>query len=312
MQCGDALGDEARLRAQDVASLEQFDVPVAVVQAMYFVGVEREWGPLFFSQRIVQRHQQAATTGRQPGVQLVHVADPCVSFSTSVAACLRRASIRQAVRRVSPAPRPCAHTSTLIAPPRAAGYGGYSTERPSTFCQPLGNNPPRVARLPTYSPRSLNDNVIVRLPERIESIPAGGTTATATTRSVPSFALGMSITLLPLPRSSSGSSETGNASRWPALVTATTRSDATSVTAAGCTTFAPGVSDSSALPALLRPVRFSKRVTNPYPCELAITKRASLSPVASAWKDAPGTGAKRPVNGSPFPRALGSVCAAVE
>jgi len=47
-------------------------------------------------------------------------------------------------------------------------------------------------------------------------------------------------------------------------------------------------------------------------CELAITKRASLSPVASAWNDAPGAGANRPVKGSPLPRALGSVCAAVE
>ncbi len=36
-----------------------------------------------------------------------------------------------------------------IAPPRATLRARYSTERPSTFCHPLGNNPPRVARLPT-------------------------------------------------------------------------------------------------------------------------------------------------------------------
>ena len=337
MQCGDALGDEARLRGEDVAPLEQFDVPVAVVQAMHFVGVDREWRPLLFSRRIVQRHQQAATTGRQPRVQLVHVAlahrrwqrdqcgaivdasagatapahrartrrrrgfrwplrrrgvrrpfrrlsatggsptkncstaigdsstpstryprggqpqhvqrlagkrnehpapagtadrvpvlfeqwrhavlveadaafaasavarnqDPCVSFSTSVAACLRRASIRQAVRRLSAAPRPCALTSTLIVPPRAASYGGYSTESPSTFCQPRGNNPPRVARLPTYSPRSLNDSVIVRLPERTDSVPAGRHHGDGDDAFGAEFRLGISIILLPLPRSSS-------------------------------------------------------------------------------------------------------------
>ena len=43
------------------------------------------------------------------------------------------------------------------------------------------------------------------------------------------------------------------------MVTATTRSSALPAIVAGCNTFAPGVSDSIALPALLRPVRFSKR-----------------------------------------------------
>ena len=53
------------------------------------------------------------------------------------------------------------------------------------------------------------------------------------------------------------------ASRWPALVTATIRSVSTLATAAGCNTRAFGVRLSIALPALLRPVRFSKRVTKP-------------------------------------------------
>ena len=50
---------------------------------------------------------------------------------------------------------------------------------------------------------------------------------------------------------------------WPALVTATMRSAETSATAAGGSTRPPSDSDSSALPALLRLVRFSKRVTKP-------------------------------------------------
>src|SRR5690606_20775619 len=140
---------------------------------------------------------------------------------------------------------------------------GYATDSPSTFCQPRGNRPPRVARLPRYCSRSLNDSVIVRAPECTASDPPGGTTAMATTRSVPSLALGMSMILLPLPLSSSGSSDSGNASRWPALVTATMRSSATLVTGAGCSSFAPGVSVLTALPAFCRPTRFSKRVTKP-------------------------------------------------
>ena len=34
------------------------------------------------------------------------------------------------------------------APPRAALLACYSTPSPSTFCQPRGSSPPRVARLP--------------------------------------------------------------------------------------------------------------------------------------------------------------------
>ncbi len=104
---------------------------------------------------------------------------------------------------------------------------------------------------------------MVRAPDFTCSLPVGGTTAIATTFSVPRLAFGISISLLPLPLSNSGSSASGNASTWPALVTATMRSAATSATAAGCSTRAPSDSDSSALPALLRPVRFSKRVTKP-------------------------------------------------
>ena len=36
----------------------------------------------------------------------------------------------------------------------------YCTSNPSTFCQPLGNNPPRLARAPMYSSRSLNDRLM--------------------------------------------------------------------------------------------------------------------------------------------------------
>src|SRR5207342_1383232 len=106
----------------------------------------------------------------------------------------------------------------------ARGFVAHSTASPSTFCQPRGNKPPRVARAPTYSSSSLKDSVIERVPDLIDNFPPGGTTATATTRSVPSFAFGMSMSLLPLPLSSSGTSFAANASRCPALVTATTRS----------------------------------------------------------------------------------------
>src|SRR5690606_8478730 len=141
----------------------------------------------------------------------------------------------------------------------------YSTERPSTFCQPRGSSPPRLARAPTYWSRSLNDSDMVRAPDFTDSVPPGDTAAMATTCSVPRLALGISMILLPLPLSSSGSSETGNASRCPALVTATTRSVSTEATGAGCSTRAPlsVPSDSSDLPAFCRPVRFSKRVTKP-------------------------------------------------
>src|SRR4249919_411005 len=153
----------------------------------------------------------------------------------------------------------------------------HSTASPSTFCQPRGNKPPRDARAPTYSSSSLNDSVIARVPDLIDNFPPGGTTATATTRSVPSFAFGMSMSLLPLPLSSSGTSFAANASRCPALVTATTRSVSGLATNAGCTTFAPGVSDSIALPAFWRPVRLTNFVTKPYPCVEASTKRVSSS-----------------------------------
>ncbi len=69
--------------------------------------------------------------------------------------------------------------------------------------------------------------------------------------------------LLPLPLSSSGRSLAGMASRLPELVTATMRSVSGLATTAGVSTFEPEVRLSIALPALLRPVRFSKRVTKP-------------------------------------------------
>jgi hypothetical protein len=33
--------------------------------------------------------------------------------------------------------------------PQRAGVANYWTSSPSTFCQPRGSNPPRVARAPT-------------------------------------------------------------------------------------------------------------------------------------------------------------------
>ena len=104
---------------------------------------------------------------------------------------------------------------------------------------------------------------MLRAPERTSNVLPGATTAIATTRSVGSLAFGMSISLLPLPLSSSGRSLSANAIMWPTLVTATTRSLASPHTSAGCRTRALGVSDSMALPALLRLSRFSNRVTNP-------------------------------------------------
>ena len=71
------------------------------------------------------------------------------------------------------------------------------------------------------------------------------------------------MSLLPLPLSSSGNSATGKTSRWPALVATTIRSCAGLPTGTGCRTRALGVNDSIALPALLRLVRFSNRVTKP-------------------------------------------------
>ncbi len=104
---------------------------------------------------------------------------------------------------------------------------------------------------------------MVRWPLRTCRVAPGDTATTATTRSVASLALGISMILLPLPLSSSGRSLAGMASMLPALVTATMRSLCGLATTIGCSTAAPGDRLSMALPALLRPVRFSKRVTKP-------------------------------------------------
>ncbi|KAG1369594.1 hypothetical protein G6F60_015678 [Rhizopus arrhizus] len=69
--------------------------------------------------------------------------------------------------------------------------------------------------------------------------------------------------LLPLPLSSSGRSLAAIASRLPERVTATMRSVATLATTEGISTDEPADRFSIALPALLRPIRFSKRVTKP-------------------------------------------------
>src|SRR6478672_8805686 len=99
-----------------------------------------------------------------------------------------RAVIRRTVHLLA-APRKTGSATASNAPQRAAPSAcDYSTDKPSTFCQPLGNSPPRVARAPTYASRSLNDSVIVRLPDFTDSVAPGATTATATTRSVPSLA----------------------------------------------------------------------------------------------------------------------------
>src|SRR5690606_23245134 len=155
--------------------------------------------------------------------------------------------------------------AAFLPAPVPEGGVHQSTARLSTFCHPRGSSPPRLARAPRYCSRSLNDSDIVRAPDFTDSVPPGGTTAMATTRSVPRLALGISMILFPLPLSNSGSSDTGNASRWPALVAATMRSVSMLATAAGCSTRAPPSlpSDSSDLPAFCRPVRFTKRVTKP-------------------------------------------------
>src|SRR3546814_4722699 len=80
----------------------------------------------------------------------------------------------------------------MTAPQRVATVSQGSTCSPSTFCQPLGSSPPRLARAPMYWSRSLNDSDIVRAPDFTDSVPPGDTAAIATTCSVPRLALGLS------------------------------------------------------------------------------------------------------------------------
>src|SRR3546814_12750682 len=89
--------------------------------------------------------------------------------------------------------------STMTAPQRVATVSQGSTCSPSTFCQPLGSSPPRLARAPMYWSRSLNDSDIVRAPDFTDSVPPGDTAAIATTFPVPPLALGIPMLLLPLP-----------------------------------------------------------------------------------------------------------------
>ena len=59
--------------------------------------------------------------------------------------------------------------------PQRVHVVNYWTSSPSTFCHPRGNNPPRVARAPTYSSRSLNDRLIVRWPLFTSNVLPGAT-----------------------------------------------------------------------------------------------------------------------------------------
>src|SRR5690606_28795572 len=57
--------------------------------------------------------------------------------------------------------------------PETRIHAAYATDKPSTFCHPRGNNPPRLARLPMYASRSRNDSDIVRAPDCTSRVPPG-------------------------------------------------------------------------------------------------------------------------------------------
>src|SRR3546814_19074246 len=99
--------------------------------------------------------------------------------------------------------------STMTAPQRVATVSQGSTCSPSTFCQPLGSSPPRLARAPMYWSKSLNDSDIVRAPDFPDRVPPGAPAALATTYPVPPFALGIPLNLFPLHLHTSGPPQPG-------------------------------------------------------------------------------------------------------
>ncbi len=110
---------------------------------------------------------------------------------------------------------------------------------------------PRCARLPRYSFRSDADSVIDLSPHHTTSFCPGANTALATSSSsrAAAFFVGMSNSLLPLPRGSSGTSFNGSTSRRPSSFTSATSASADG-TGCGGSTFALSLRFSTALPAL--------------------------------------------------------------
>src|SRR5690606_22879981 len=65
-QGGDAFGLESRFVGEDVATLEQLDLPVWCEAGLHLRLIDREWWPGLFRRRIFERDQQAAAARRQP------------------------------------------------------------------------------------------------------------------------------------------------------------------------------------------------------------------------------------------------------
>ena len=142
----------------------------------------------------------------------------------------------------------------------------------------------------------------------LTSHPAG-TTAKATTYSsrVFAFALGILMILFPLPLPRLGKSRNGNSSIRPSLEIAKHRSVSISLTNTGDNTFAATGKDKYALPALFLLSMSANVPTKPYPASLAIRNFCDSLAIITCSNCSPATMLNRPVNGSPWLRAEGSV-----